>query len=130
MAHADIGICGGATILEYVNAGLVDDFSITLSPVLFGAAVRLFEGVDAGRVALEPLRAAPTQRLTQLTYAIGDRPARNFSSCVETQLGKNMAHVYARRSFGDNQPLTDLAVGWAVRNQRCDLQLARTQRCI
>jgi dihydrofolate reductase len=28
---------GGATILEFVNAGLVDEFSIALSPVLFGA---------------------------------------------------------------------------------------------
>ena len=43
---------GGATILEYVNAGLIDEFSITLSPVLFGSGIRLFEGVDAGRVAL------------------------------------------------------------------------------
>jgi dihydrofolate reductase len=35
---------GGATILEYVNAGLVDEFSIALSPVLFGAGTRLFDG--------------------------------------------------------------------------------------
>src|ERR1700730_3999968 len=54
---------GGATILEYVNAGLIDEFSIALSPVLFGSGIRLFEGVDAGRVALEPVRAEPTQRV-------------------------------------------------------------------
>ncbi|MFF1655540.1 dihydrofolate reductase family protein [Streptomyces sp. NPDC058255] len=29
---------GGATILEHLNAGLVDEFSITLSPVLFAPA--------------------------------------------------------------------------------------------
>src|ERR1700752_4989220 len=45
---------GGATILEYVNAGLIDEFTIALSPVLFGSGIRLFEGVDADRVALEP----------------------------------------------------------------------------
>ena len=39
---------GGATILEYVNAGLIDEFTIALSPVLFGSGIRLFEGVDAG----------------------------------------------------------------------------------
>src|ERR1700681_4501086 len=61
---------GGATILEYVNAGLIDEFSIALSPVLFGSGIRLFEGVDAGRVALEPFRAEPTQRVTHLTYAV------------------------------------------------------------
>ncbi len=64
---------GGATILEYVNAGLIDEFSIALSPVLFGAGIRLFEGVDAGRVALEPLRSEPTQRVTHLTYAVRER---------------------------------------------------------
>jgi dihydrofolate reductase len=64
---------GGATILEYVNAGLIDEFTIALSPVLFGSGIRLFEGVDAGRVALEPARAEPTQRATHLTYAVRQR---------------------------------------------------------
>jgi dihydrofolate reductase len=64
---------GGATILEYVNAGLIDEFSIALSPVLFGSGIRLFEGVDAGRVALETVRAEPTQRVTHLTYAVRER---------------------------------------------------------
>jgi dihydrofolate reductase len=64
---------GGATILEYVNAGLIDEFTIALAPVLFGSGVRLFEGVDADRVALEAVRAEPTQRVTHLTYAVRDR---------------------------------------------------------
>ena len=64
---------GGATILEYVNAGLIDEFTITLSPMLFGSGIRLFEGVDAGRVALEQIRAEPTQRVTHLTYAVRKR---------------------------------------------------------
>ena len=64
---------GGATILEYVNAGLIDEFSLALSPVLFGSGIRLFDGVDAGRVALTPLHAEPTQRVTHLTYAVRER---------------------------------------------------------
>ncbi|MFE2972476.1 dihydrofolate reductase family protein [Streptomyces sp. NPDC059340] len=64
---------GGATILEYLNAGLVDEFSITLSPVLFGAGTRLFDGVDASRVALEPVRSEPSSRVTHLTYAVRPR---------------------------------------------------------
>ena len=56
-----------------MNAGLIDEFTIALSPVLFGAGIRLFEGVDAGRVALEPVRAGPTQRETHLTYAVRER---------------------------------------------------------
>jgi dihydrofolate reductase len=64
---------GGATILEYLNAGLIDEFSIALSPVLFGSGIRLFEGVDARRVALEPVRVEPTLRVTHLTYAVRER---------------------------------------------------------
>lgn len=64
---------GGATILEYLNAGLVDEFSITLSPVLFGSGTRLFDGVDAARIALEPLRSEPSPRVTHLTYAVRPR---------------------------------------------------------
>jgi dihydrofolate reductase len=64
---------GGATILAYLNAGLIEEFTIALSPVLFGCGIRLFEGVDPGRVALEPFGAEPTQRVTHLTYAVRER---------------------------------------------------------
>jgi dihydrofolate reductase len=64
---------GGATIVEYVNAGMVDEFTIALSPVLFGSGVRLYEGVDAGRVALQPVRTEPTPRVTHMTYAVRER---------------------------------------------------------
>lgn len=70
----DIRIAGGgATIAEYVNAGLVDEFSIALSPMLFGSGIRLFDGIDTSRVALEPVRAESTDRVTHLTYAVRGR---------------------------------------------------------
>ena len=70
----DVRIAGGGeTILEYVNAGLIDEFSIALSPVLFGSGIRLFAGVDAGRVALEPVRSEASPRVTHLTYAVHPR---------------------------------------------------------
>ena len=73
-ANRDIRIAGGgATILQYLNAGLVDEFTIALSPVLFGSGIRLFEGLDAVHVALKPLRAEPTRRVTHLTYAVNER---------------------------------------------------------
>ena len=64
---------GGETILEYLNAGLVDEFSITLSPVLFGSGTRLFDGVDATRIALDPVRTDPSPTVTHLTYAVRAR---------------------------------------------------------
>jgi dihydrofolate reductase len=70
----DVRIAGGSeTILQHLNAGLVDEFSIALSPVLFGAGTRLFDGVDASRVALEPVRSEPSSRVTHLTYAVHPR---------------------------------------------------------
>lgn len=64
---------GGATIVQYLNAGLIDEFTITMSPMLFGTGIRLFEDVDAGRLVLEPVRAEPTSRVTHLTYAVQQR---------------------------------------------------------
>lgn len=64
---------GGATILEYVNAGLIDEFTIALSPVLFGSGIRLFEGVDAARIALEQVHAEHSPKVTHLTYSVRER---------------------------------------------------------
>lgn len=64
---------GGETILRHLNAGLVDEFTVALSPVLFGAGIRLFEGVDASRVALNQIRAEPGEGVTHLTYAVRRR---------------------------------------------------------
>ena len=70
----DIRIAGGAeTIQEYLNAGLVDEFSITLAPVLFVTGIRLFDRVDEDRLVLEQVRSDGSPRVTHLTYAVGKR---------------------------------------------------------
>jgi len=70
----DVRIAGGGTaIVESMNAGLVDEFTISLSPVLFGSGVRLFEGADASRVALDLVRTEDSPRVTHLTYAVRRR---------------------------------------------------------
>jgi len=48
----------------------VHDRALTRAVRLRNPPVR---GVDAGRVALEPVRAEPTQRVTHLTYAVPER---------------------------------------------------------
>lgn len=68
---------GGETIVQCLNAGLVDEFTVALAPVLFGKGVRLFEGVDPSRVAVEQLSSESTSSLvTHLTYAVHGRRAR------------------------------------------------------
>lgn len=70
----DVRIGGGAeTIRQYLNAGLVDDFTITLAPVFFGTGVRLFDEVDAERIALEPVRVQPSPMVTHLSYSVRRR---------------------------------------------------------
>jgi len=72
--NRDVRIAGGgATIVQYLNAGLIDEFTVAVAPVLIGAGIRLFESVDAARVALVPMRADPTARVTHLTYAVRKR---------------------------------------------------------
>jgi dihydrofolate reductase len=65
----DVRIAGGAeTIQEYLDSGLIDEFSITLAPVLFGTGIRLFDRVDADRLALGQARVDSSSRVTHLTY--------------------------------------------------------------
>ncbi|HEU4999229.1 MAG TPA: dihydrofolate reductase family protein [Lapillicoccus sp.] len=70
----DVRIAGGAeTIQEYLSSGLVDEFSVTVAPVLFGIGIRLFDRVDETRVALEQVRSDASSRVTHLTYAVRAR---------------------------------------------------------
>ena len=65
----DVRIAGGAeTIRQYLNAGLVDEFSIALAPVVLGAGLRLFDGVDAERIGLEIAGAVDSPMVTHLIY--------------------------------------------------------------
>src|ERR671938_1250025 len=67
--NRDVRIAGGgATIQEYLDSGLIDEFSITLAPVLLGTGVRLFDRVDPARLALDQARTDASARVTHLTY--------------------------------------------------------------
>jgi len=67
----DIRIAGGANaIRQYLNAGLVDEFSIALAPVFFGEGVRLFDGIDRRRVSPEIVETIHSPLVTHLRYRI------------------------------------------------------------
>ena len=64
-------IAGGSNVvLQYLNAGLVDEFSIALAPVFIGEGVRLFDGVDTRRVSVDIVEAAHSPLVTHLRYAV------------------------------------------------------------
>jgi dihydrofolate reductase len=68
----DIRIAGGANaIRQYLNAGLVDEFSIALAPVFLGNGLRLFDGVDQSKISLNIADAVHSPMVTHLRYAVG-----------------------------------------------------------
>ncbi len=61
---------GGETISQFLRAGLVDELHIALSPVILGGGVRMFDGVDFGRLKLTPLAVPRSSHVTHLLYKI------------------------------------------------------------
>jgi len=71
-AHGrDIRISGGAeTIVQFLNAGLVDELGIDLAPVLLGGGASLAREIDHEHVALEIDEAIHSSRVTHLKYRV------------------------------------------------------------
>ena len=70
----DVRIAGGAhAIVQYLNAGLVDEFSIALSPMFLGAGLRLFDGVDQPKISLDIVEVIHSPMVTHLNYAVRRR---------------------------------------------------------
>jgi dihydrofolate reductase len=67
----DIRISGGANlIVQYLNAGLVDELAIDLAPVVFGSGTPLFGGVDTDRIGIEIAEAVHSPLVTHLRYYV------------------------------------------------------------
>lgn len=67
----DVRICGGrSVVVEYLNAGLVDELSIALAPMFLGDGLRLFDGIDKQRVRLEAESAVHSPSVTHLSYSV------------------------------------------------------------
>lgn len=70
-ADRDVRIGGGAnTIVQYLNAGLLDEFHLAVAPVVFGRGVRLFEGVDRRAFGVELVEAIPSPNVTHLKFRV------------------------------------------------------------
>jgi dihydrofolate reductase len=64
---------GGNAIIQYLNAGLVDEFTIAQAPVLFGGGIRLFEGIERSKIGLEIAEAVHSPHVTHLRYTVTKR---------------------------------------------------------
>lgn len=66
----DVYLDGGALVRQALDAGLVDEITLTVVPVVLGAGVPLFAGIaKQHRLDLERIRTV-SEGLVQLTYAV------------------------------------------------------------
>lgn len=64
----DIRVAGGAEVIQqYLRAGLVDEFALAISPVVFGAGERLFADIGRG-VGVELVETVGSPRVTHVRY--------------------------------------------------------------
>ena len=67
----DVRIAGGANlVLQYLNAGLVDELVLSVPPTFLGGGKRLFDGIDRSAVGLENIEALCSPKVTHLRYAV------------------------------------------------------------
>lgn len=66
-----VTVMGGAdTGQQYLRAGLLDELSIHLIPVLFGSGTRMFDHLDDKHIELEPGETIQTPAATHLRYRV------------------------------------------------------------
>jgi len=66
----DVHIAGGAQAAQqYLNAGLVDELTLHIAPMMLGAGERLFDGVKP--LKLEPVLYLPGTIATHVRYRVG-----------------------------------------------------------
>jgi len=69
--HRVVCIMGGADLgRQYLAAGLVDELSLHVVPVLFGQGTRLFEQVGTEHIDLELVHAVDTPDAVHLRYRV------------------------------------------------------------
>jgi len=68
--NKDVRIAGGANVIQqYLNAGLVDEFTIHYSPVFFGHGLPLFSGMSK-HINVKIKEAVASKEVTHVTYEV------------------------------------------------------------
>jgi len=70
----DVAVASPDIIQQCLNAGLLDEISIDLVPVLFGSGIRFFGELLDGHVALGDPVVVQGRRVTHLTYPVRRPP--------------------------------------------------------
>jgi dihydrofolate reductase len=71
----DVRISGGASaVQQFMRAGLVDELTVHVAPLLLGAGVRPFDRLGAAPAALEGLSVVDSPGVTHLSYRVTRNP--------------------------------------------------------
>jgi dihydrofolate reductase len=66
----DVFLQGASIVQQGLRAGLVDELTISLVPVVLGRGVRLLDGLDPGSVTLDLVGVVDAPGVTHLTYRV------------------------------------------------------------
>jgi dihydrofolate reductase len=66
----DVSLMGATIVQQCLRAGLLDELTISLVPVVLGCGVRLLDGLDAGSAQLELAGVVDAPGVTHLTYRV------------------------------------------------------------
>jgi len=69
-AGKDVALMGASIVQQSLRAGLLDELTINLVPVVLGRGVRLLDGLEPGSVELELIRVVDAPGVTHLTYRV------------------------------------------------------------
>lgn len=61
---------GGSTIQQFLNAGLIDEFCIHISPVILGSGIRLLDNINKDLFDIEISEVIPSALTTHLNYKL------------------------------------------------------------
>jgi len=79
----DIRLGGGADLIrQFLDAGLVDEFTVSIAPVTLGAGIRLFDGIAPRLDGLTAVDVQASPRATHLTYAVAGTPPRDRKAAL------------------------------------------------
>jgi dihydrofolate reductase len=69
--NKDVRISGGADVVaQYFNAGLVDEFTLHISPVILGSGVSLFDKIKKEKFSLEIAAVNSSPNVTHIKYTV------------------------------------------------------------
>jgi dihydrofolate reductase len=66
----DVVICTPSILQQALRAGLVDEITVDLAPILIGDGVSLFDRLKTGPINLECIRTVQTPHVTHLAFRV------------------------------------------------------------